>query len=125
MSELIDKRLVDEAVDAYVDLAGGARFRLGRIRALGKRARGRLPVGLLGLSGRAGSRGARRARVRRTYDAAGVRGRIRLPARRGRRAVYEPDKPRMMEVTDPNRDLFSCMRGEHGVGCYVPRGSAG
>jgi hypothetical protein len=25
----------------------------------------------------------------------------------------------MMEVTDPNRDLFSCMRGEHGVGCYV------
>lgn len=33
--------------------------------------------------------------------------------------MYEPDKPRMMEVTDPNRDLFSCMRGEHGVGCYV------
>ena len=27
--------------------------------------------------------------------------------------MYERDKPRMMEVTDPNRDLFSCMRGEH------------
>ena len=38
--------------------------------------------------------------------------------------MYEPDKPRMMEVTDPNRGLFSCMRGEHGVGCYVPGGSA-
>lgn len=49
MSELIDKRPVDEAVDAYVDLAGGARLRLGRVRALGKRARGRLPVGFLGL----------------------------------------------------------------------------
>jgi hypothetical protein len=33
--------------------------------------------------------------------------------------VYEPDKPSMMEVTDPNRDLLSCMRGEHGVGWYV------
>jgi hypothetical protein len=28
-------------------------------------------------------------------------------------------KPRVMEVTDPNRDLFSCMRGEHGVSWYV------
>jgi hypothetical protein len=86
MSELIDKRPVDEAVDAYVDLAGGARLRLGRVRALGKRARGRLPVGLLGLWGRAGSRGARRARVRRPHDA-GVRGRTRLPTRRGRREL--------------------------------------
>jgi hypothetical protein len=33
--------------------------------------------------------------------------------------VYEPDKPRMLEVTDPDRGLFSCMRGEHGVGWYV------
>ena len=33
--------------------------------------------------------------------------------------MYEPDKPRVMEVTDPSRDLFSCMRGEHGVGWYV------
>lgn len=33
--------------------------------------------------------------------------------------MYEPDKPRVMQVTDPNRDLFSCMRGEHGAGWYV------
>ena len=25
--------------------------------------------------------------------------------------MYGPDKPRMREVTDPNRNLFSCMRG--------------
>jgi hypothetical protein len=24
-----------------------------------------------------------------------------------------------MEVTDPNRDLFSCMRGEHGARWYL------
>jgi hypothetical protein len=33
--------------------------------------------------------------------------------------VYEPDKPRAMGVTDPNRDLSSCMKGEHGAGWYV------
>ena len=33
--------------------------------------------------------------------------------------MYEPDKPRVMGVTDPNRDLSSCMKGEHGAGWYV------
>jgi hypothetical protein len=33
--------------------------------------------------------------------------------------VYDPDKPRLMEVTDPERDLLSCMRGDHGLVWYV------
>ena len=33
--------------------------------------------------------------------------------------MHAPDMPRLMEVTDPERDLFSCMRGEHGLSWYL------
>lgn len=33
--------------------------------------------------------------------------------------MYDPDKRRLMEVTDPERDLFACMRGEYGPGWYM------
>jgi hypothetical protein len=33
--------------------------------------------------------------------------------------VHDPDKPRLMQVTDPDRDLFSCMRGERGLVWYL------
>jgi hypothetical protein len=33
--------------------------------------------------------------------------------------VHDPDKPRLMEVTDPDRDLFSCMRGGRGLVWYL------
>jgi hypothetical protein len=33
--------------------------------------------------------------------------------------VYDPDKPRLTEVTHAERDLPSCMRGDHGLVRYV------
>jgi hypothetical protein len=39
--------------------------------------------------------------------------------------MHDPDKPRLFEVTDPERDLLSCMRGEHGLVWYLLGWSGG
>ena len=122
MSQPIDKRLVDEATDSYIDW----REECVAVRDAYDRC-AHVPAGDVPLAFSAYRAALDREEcASRAYANLVTRGNARreicglaVPSRPVLKPMRAEKKSRLMEVTKPDRGLVSRMKGEHWPGCYV------